>query len=321
MFTLHHIPSAEELIDNTFRAGSKEASKSRSTGKLWEKRIKKADEKRVKVVGKSIESTLDTIVRKFPSYEQLPVFYQKLIDIEVSKDRYKKSLGAVHWCSRTVGELKNKTLQKIKRGDSKASMEFMGRAASVVKQVSKDLDTLIEIKQKLLSFPTVEVQPTLVVAGYPNSGKSTFIKTLTGSKVKIAAYPFTTQSILIGHRKIRHQQYQVIDTPGLLDRPMEERSRIEQQAILALEYLADAILFLVDPLNDLEPQLGLLEELTGRFKVKIVVGINKTDVVDEKRVADLASKLKGYNVTALSAVEKENCERVFGEVFISGVTQ
>ncbi len=39
---------------------------------------------------------------------------------------------------------------------------------------------------------------------------------------------------------------QIIDTPGLLDRPVLEMNDIELNAIVALEHLADAILFIFD---------------------------------------------------------------------------
>ena len=39
----------------------------------------------------------------------------------------------------------------------------------------------------------------------------------------------------------------MVDTPGLLDRPMVERNNIEMQAIAALENIGDVLLFLIDP--------------------------------------------------------------------------
>lgn len=39
---------------------------------------------------------------------------------------------------------------------------------------------------------------------------------------------------------------QVLDTPGILDRPLEERNTIEMQSITALAHLRAAVLYLVD---------------------------------------------------------------------------
>lgn len=41
-------------------------------------------------------------------------------------------------------------------------------------------------------------------------------------------------------------KWQVIDTPGVLDHPLEERNIIEMQAITALAHLRAAILYFID---------------------------------------------------------------------------
>ena len=63
----------------------------------------------------------------------------------------------------------------------------------------------------------------------------------------MAAYPFTTKGIDVGIHEAGHRRYQVIDTPGLLDREIEDRNRIEMQAVTALKHLANAMLFILDP--------------------------------------------------------------------------
>lgn len=40
--------------------------------------------------------------------------------------------------------------------------------------------------------------------------------------------------------------FQVIDTPGILDQPLEERNTIEMQAVTALAHIRSAILFIMD---------------------------------------------------------------------------
>jgi len=90
-------------------------------------------------------------------------------------------------------------------------------------------------------------EPAIVIAGYPNVGKSSFVNRVTRASNQIAEYPFTTKGVQIGHFERDHVRYQIVDTPGLLDRPEDERNDIERQAVSALEHLADVVVFVLDP--------------------------------------------------------------------------
>ena len=77
-------------------------------------------------------------------------------------------------------------------------------------------------------MPTVDFDAfTVVIAGFPNVGKSTVLRRLTGAKPKVAEYPFTTKGIQIGYLETKWNKIQVIDTPGLLDRPIDQMNNIE----------------------------------------------------------------------------------------------
>jgi nucleolar GTP-binding protein len=81
-------------------------------------------------------------------------------------------------------------------------------------------------------------------------GKSSLLRCLSSAKPEIAQYPFTTKEIHVGHiektEKYITKRFQIIDTPGLLDRPLSKRNEIEKQAIAALTHLADLIVFVLD---------------------------------------------------------------------------
>ena len=87
----------------------------------------------------------------------------------------------------------------------------------------------------------------------------------------------------MGHFERKYQRYLVVDTPGLLDRPMEDRNPSERQAIIALRHLADVIVFLFDPTETcgypMEIQERLLTEVRAAFpEIPILEVENKTDV-------------------------------------------
>ncbi len=127
-------------------------------------------------------------------------------------------------------------------------------------------------------------EPAIVVAGYPNVGKSSFVNAITRADNEIAHYPFTTTGIHVGHFERNRIRYQIVDTPGLLDRPATERNDIERQAVSAIEHLADIILFMTDaseacgyPLAD---QLALRDDVIERFRereIPVLTVNNKSD--------------------------------------------
>jgi nucleolar GTP-binding protein len=110
------------------------------------------------------------------------------------------------------------------------------------------------------------------------------------AKPEIAEYPFTTRAVKIGHIKRGLSIYQIVDTPGLLDRPLDKRNPIELQAITALKYLAQVILYIVDPSETcgypLKEQLSLYEDLKELFG-DIYLVVNKIDLIDKSKSDEL----------------------------------
>jgi nucleolar GTP-binding protein len=106
---------------------------------------------------------------------------------------------------------------------------------------------------------------TMVIASAPNVGKSSLVGCLSTAKSKAAEYPFTTKQIHVGHIFVRGDRVQVIDTPGLLDRPLDEMNKAELQAVLALRYLAKVVVLLVDPTHhsgfDLSIQMNIFNNI------------------------------------------------------------
>jgi nucleolar GTP-binding protein len=276
MFRLPYVPLSQDLVDRAFRAGAKSAKMSRGRGAKVSEKVLTGEIRRVEVMSSVIEGELNAVVNQFPVYDGLSEFQRRLLDLKVDKDRYKKSLATLKWCSERVVSVRNKTLRKLKtQKDTGISRQFMGRASSFIKRIEPELRYLAEAKKTIMRFPPIrEGIPTLVVAGIPNAGKSTFTSALTGSKIKVAPYPFTTVEIMVGYKKVRYLDYQIIDSPGILDRPMSERNSVELSAILALQYLATSILYLIDNTQDFPPQENLLREIQENFHLPVHVFVN-----------------------------------------------
>ena len=79
----------------------------------------------------------------------------------------------------------------------------------------------------------------------------------------------------------------MVDTPGLLDRPMDNRNAIELQAIAAIQHIGSLCIFLMDITEDcgtsLEEQHNLLDEVKELLPdIDIMVVVSKADLMDPR---------------------------------------
>jgi len=211
----------------------------------------------------------------------------------------------LRWASRQIRLITREFVGKLKHsGDQDSTPDrkaAFGRISSVMRSIEKDLLFLNEARNMLRRMPTIDPNmPTILIAGYPNVGKSSFIIQVTGARPEIASYPFTTRGIYVGHFTRGDQKYQVIDTPGLLDRPLSERNEIERQTVAALSHLQGVVLYILDPSEycgyPLESQLNLAEDLKNWIKLPILIAANKADVLRYPDVPEMSTETgKGVN--------------------------
>lgn len=302
------VMTAQEIVDSAFRRASRITVPDLDAFA----RMRNTEVARVRAVQNQVASTLLGYVRRFPSFDGLAPFYQELAALLLDLDATRRSLAALQWAAQRIEEIGDEAAKEMKRapfGEKvlASKSHAYGRIASIVEQVGGDLRALDEARQKLRKLPFVDPElPTLVVAGYPNVGKSSLVRRVSTGTPEVASYPFTTKGIVLGHFEHRHQRYQIVDTPGLLDRPLEERNAIERQALMALRHLADVIVFLVDPSEHcgypLDAQLKLLDETRGAFPgVPVLVAESKADL-----------KRAGIGDVAISADTGEGVDTLMG---------
>ena len=285
-FRIPTVLSADELMDKSFKRASKITKKGSDAldGK------KKTALAKVTASADIVISTLNGYIDKFPRIDKKEDFLPELVDLVIGIDRYKKALGALNWASSRIDKLKNDSLREIRGTKDPVRIDsiknsFYGRMSSLIKRINDDLLFLQEAKNKFRKLPAVDPGvPTVVVAGFPNVGKSSLVAKLSTATPQIAPYPFTTKGIVIGHVKDDWRMFQIIDTPGLLDRVFEDRNDIEKQAVLALRYLTDVMVFILDPSEtcgyDMEKQSTLLESVKVNFSnVPMIVAESKSDVL------------------------------------------
>lgn len=300
---MRNIPTvlrSEEIIEKAFR---KARRRKRSGSRVHDA------ERKIDSVISTVDRTLDRYIRAFPSFDRLHPFYREIYDIMFELNRAKRSLGALQWARNALKSIRSSAIKELKttqeRNADQVRRMVYGRVRSVLNRISDDLVFLDEIRREILQAPSIDHNvPVIVICGYPNVGKSTIIRRISTAKPEIAIYPFTTKGVLIGHMSHRGERYQVIDTPGLLDRPLEERNQIEMQALVALRHLASCALYVFDPAEHCgymwEDQRNLYQSLLAFFNFPILALENKADL------PSFRSRLKGaLQFSALTADSKD----------------
>jgi nucleolar GTP-binding protein len=314
------IPTSKELEDLVFsklkkiRVESPKGSKKRRSDFSFYKTLYF---RQFRIIFPDLEERLQKIVDYFPMMDELHPFHTELIDVLFGVEKLRIALGRISNTKYAISSIQREVSKKL--GNSRTAeeakrirSETLGRLGSTIKKLKEPFDILIEAKIQLSKVPDFDVtKRTIAFAGGPNVGKSSFVELVSTGKPEIASYPFTTKELNFGHRKHEFSWIQLMDTPGLLDRPIHKRNDIEMRSILALKHLADYIIFLFDPSKDapltLDQQISLQKEIQETFSdIPMKSYINKGDILEKERV-DEVKKLVG-DLQIIATIPKNQAE-------------
>ncbi|CAK1593563.1 unnamed protein product [Parnassius mnemosyne] len=309
--------------------------------------------RKVKFTQQNFHDRLSRIIQEFPKLDDVHPFYADLMNVLYDKDHYKLGLGQLNTARHLIDNVAKDYVRLLKYGDSlyrckQLKRAALGRMATIMKRQAANLTYLEQVRQHLARLPSIDPYTrTIIICGFPNVGKSSFINKITRADVEVQPYAFTTKSLYVGHTDYKYLRWQVIDTPGILDHPLEERNVIEMQAVTALAHLRAAVLYFIDPSeqcgHSIEEQISLFESIKPLFSNKpLIVVLNKIDVVKPEDLpapkkqlieqleqacaqgnlvnADSNSELRTVPVMRMSTITEEGvqevkieaCERLLG---------
>eukprot|EP00923_Selenidium_pygospionis_P032144 GHVN01056798.1.p1 GENE.GHVN01056798.1~~GHVN01056798.1.p1 ORF type:complete len:696 (-),score=107.28 GHVN01056798.1:2989-5076(-) len=312
------VPNAKDLVDIVLsKTNRKTPTIIHPQFKIH--RIRSFYMRKVKFCAQTLNDKLGTIIKEFPRLEDIHPFYADLCNVLYDRDHFKIALGQLNTI-RSVGDRVAKHyVRLLKYADSPYKCKMLkraalGRLATSMKKLQGSLVYLEEVRQHLSRLPQINpTSRTLILSGYPNVGKSSFMNEVTRSNVEVQPYAFTTRSLYVGHFDYEFTRWQVIDTPGVLDRPIDERNTIEMTAITALVHIQAAILYFLDISEQcgfsIKEQVSLFHSISAAFRGKpLVVVINKIDL---RPITDLNDEEKALIETIKKRGEEEDIRGEF----------
>ncbi|KAL0900318.1 hypothetical protein Bca101_084279 [Brassica carinata] len=208
-------------------------------------RLRKLHTRQVANTQLSFSDKLSTILRDFPRLDDIHPLYTDLLRFLFDKDRYTFSLGQVNTARRLITNIGNDYLNLLEFVGSVRECRALKASAvagmfSVVNEITPSLAYLEQLRQHMVKLPLVDADvATLLVAGYPHADKTCFVEGIVDFVAKSVAFDvgFTDYSGLM--------RCQVIDAPGVLDKPVFGECNVVVDALA--RRLGDAIvLFFLD---------------------------------------------------------------------------
>ena len=262
-----------------------------------------------------------------------------LLNTLYDADHFRIALGQLSTAKHLIETVSRDYVRLLKYAQSlfqckQLKRAALGRMATICRRLKDPLVYLEQVRQHLGRLPSIDPNTrTLLICGYPNVGKSSFLRSVTRADVDVQPYAFTTKSLFVGHFDYKYLRFQAIDTPGILDHPLEEMNTIEMQSITAIAHLRSAILYFMDLSEQcgysVTAQIQLFKSIKPLFANKLVfVVINKIDVMrpedlDTETQEQLQSILKAGDVELLQLscttsegvmqVKNAACERLIAD--------
>ncbi|KAI0995074.1 Nucleolar GTP-binding protein 1 [Podosphaera aphanis] len=302
-------------------------------------RIRNFYTRKVKFTQETFTEKLTLILDGFPRLQDIHPFHKDLLNTLYDADHFRIALGQLSTAKHLIEIVSRDYVRLLKYAQSlfqckQLKRAALGRMATICRRLKDPLLYLDQVRQHLGRLPSIDPNTrTLLICGYPNVGKSSFLKSVTRADVDVQPYAFTTKSLFVGHFDYKYLRFQAIDTPGILDHPLEEMNTIEMQSITAIAHLRSAILYFMDLSEQcgytVQAQIQLFKSIKPLFANKLVfIVINKIDItkpedLDEETQASLRALLAPGDVEMLQLscttlegvqdVKNAACERLIAD--------
>jgi len=206
------IPTSTELVDISLSKTQRKTPTMVAAG-FKISRIRKFYMRKVKYMQETVTERLTGVVDGFPKLNDVHPFYADLMNVLYDRDHYKLALGHVNKAKSICDNIANDYVRLLKYADSLYRCKMLKRAAlgrtcTMLKKLKSSLAYLEEVRKHLSRLPQIDTNSrTLIVTGFPNVGKSSFVNNVTKANVDVQPYAFTTQNLFVGHTEYKYASW------------------------------------------------------------------------------------------------------------------
>ena len=173
--------------------------------------------RKVKYCQQCYHDKLQVIIDDFPLMDDIHPFYADLMNVLYDRDHYKLALGQVNIAKKLCDNVSKEYVRVMKFATSlyqckQLKRAALGRMCTIIKKLKSSLIYLEQVRQHLSRLPSIDpTTRTIILCGYPNVGKSSFVNTVTRANVEVQPYAFTTKSLYVGHMDFKYLRFVLIE--------------------------------------------------------------------------------------------------------------
>ena len=166
-------------------------------------RIRAFYTRKVKFTQETASEKLQAILEGFPKIGSIHPFHSALLNTLYEADHFKIALGNLARAKSLIEGVSRDYVRLIKYAQSlfqakSLKRAALGRMATICKRMKEPLIYLEQVRQHLGRLPDIDPQTrTLLICGYPNVGKSSFLRNISRADVDVQPYAFTTKSLFV----------------------------------------------------------------------------------------------------------------------------
>ncbi|KAG9990035.1 P-loop containing nucleoside triphosphate hydrolase protein, partial [Aureobasidium melanogenum] len=187
------VPTSQEFLDIVLsRTQRRLPTQIRAGFKI--SRIRAFYMRKIKFTCETFAEKIQAVLDGFPRLADIHPFHKDLLNTLYDADHFRIALGQISTAKHLIETVARDYVRLVKYGQSlfqckQLKRAALGRMATICKRLKDPLLYLEQVRQHLGRLPSIDPNTrTLLICGYPNVGKSSFLKNISRADVDVQPY-------------------------------------------------------------------------------------------------------------------------------------